>query len=241
MIRASFLSTGRRSVWPPRMIHLLLVQATTRGTVRSMRRWIFHLGGLGFIPLGLLDASILPLPGSMDALTIVLAAKRSDLWLYYAIMATMGSVIGEFLTYRLARRGGKEMVERRVSKKTLQKAYAIFERWGFGAIAVAAILPPPIPLLPFVLAAGATGYSPYKFTAAMATGRMGRYTIPGIPSGALRAGNTEARVRRRALGYCDRGRAAPGGYGRHYFPAYTKAQEAGADLALISERTPRMR
>jgi membrane protein YqaA with SNARE-associated domain len=159
------------------MIHPLLIQATTHGIVRSTRRWIFHLGGLGFIPLGLLDASILPLPGSMDALTIVLAAKRSDLWFYYAIMATIGSVIGEFLTYRLARRGGKEMAERKVSKRTLQKAYAIFERWGFGAIAVAAILPPPIPLLPFVLAAGAMRYSPYKFTAAMATGRMARYTI----------------------------------------------------------------
>jgi membrane protein YqaA with SNARE-associated domain len=159
------------------MIHPLLIQATTHGVVRSTRRWIFHLGGLGFIPLGLLDASIIPLPGSMDVLTIVLAAKRSDLWLYYAIMATVGSVIGELVTYRLARRGGKEMVERKVSKQTLKKVYAIFERWGFGAIAVPAILPPPIPLLPFVLAAGALQYSQYKFTAAIAAGRMARYTI----------------------------------------------------------------
>jgi membrane protein YqaA with SNARE-associated domain len=159
------------------MIHLLVMQAASQGVVRSTRRWIFHLGGLGFIPLGLLDASIIPLPGSMDVLTIVLAAKRSELWLYYAIMATVGSVIGELVTYRLARRGGKQMVERRVSEKTLAKVYAIFERWGFGAIAVPAILPPPIPLLPFVLAAGALQYSQYKFTAAMALGRMTRYTV----------------------------------------------------------------
>jgi hypothetical protein len=39
---------------------------------RSVRRWIFHLGGLGFIPLGLLDSSVIPLPGSMDILAIVL-------------------------------------------------------------------------------------------------------------------------------------------------------------------------
>src|SRR5258707_1126829 len=37
---------------------------------RSFRRWIFHLGGLGFIPLGLLDSSVIPLPGSMDVLTL---------------------------------------------------------------------------------------------------------------------------------------------------------------------------
>jgi membrane protein YqaA with SNARE-associated domain len=61
---------------------------------RSVRRWIFHLGGLGFIPLGLLDSSVIPLPGSMDILAIVLSARKKELWLYYALMATIGSVIG---------------------------------------------------------------------------------------------------------------------------------------------------
>ena len=63
---------------------------------RSVRRWIFHLGGLGFIPLGLLDNSVIPLPGSMDVLTIVLSARKQELWLYYALMATIGSVIGGY-------------------------------------------------------------------------------------------------------------------------------------------------
>src|SRR5580704_4325732 len=62
---------------------------------RSFRRWIFHLGGLGFIPLGLLDSSVIPLPGSMDVLTLVLSARKPELWLYYALMATAGSVIGD--------------------------------------------------------------------------------------------------------------------------------------------------
>src|ERR1700682_1209726 len=73
----------------------------------SVRRWIFHLGGLGFIPLGLLDSSIIPLPGSMDVLTIVLSAGKQGFWLYYAFMATVGSVIGGYVTYRLARKGGE--------------------------------------------------------------------------------------------------------------------------------------
>ena len=80
---------------------------------RSMRRWIFHLGGLGFIPLGLLDGSVIPLPGSMDVLTIVLSARQRELWSYYALMATVGSVIGGYVTYRLARKGGKETFERK--------------------------------------------------------------------------------------------------------------------------------
>ncbi|HXM95692.1 MAG TPA: VTT domain-containing protein [Candidatus Dormibacteraeota bacterium] len=144
---------------------------------RSVRRWIFRLGGLGFIPLGLLDSSVIPVPGSMDVLTIFLSARKQELWLYYALMATVGSVMGGFVTYRLARKGGKETLERKVPPKTLEKVYRIFERWGFGAIAIAAVLPPPTPMVAFVLAAGAMQYSVKQFLFALTLGRIVRYSI----------------------------------------------------------------
>jgi membrane protein YqaA with SNARE-associated domain len=71
--------------------------------------WLRRLGGLGLIPLGLLDNSVLPFPGSMDALTIILAANEKRWWPYYAFMATAGSVVGGYLTYRIARKEGKEV------------------------------------------------------------------------------------------------------------------------------------
>ena len=138
---------------------------------------MYHLGGLGFIPLGLIDSSVIPLPGSMDVLTIVLAARHPELWLYYAVMATIGSVIGGFVTYRLARKGGKESLSRRFSAKTLKRVYEIFERWGFAAIAIPAALPPPMPFVPFLLAAGAMQYSVKKFLIAMTLGRIVKYMI----------------------------------------------------------------
>lgn len=138
---------------------------------------MYHLGGLGFIPLGLVDASIIPIPGSMDVLTIILCARRSDLWIYYAIMATIGSVLGGLATYRLARRGGKAMLAHRFSAPTLKRVYAIFERWGFGAIALPALLPPPVPMVPFVLTAGALQYSVQKFLTALTLGRTARFTL----------------------------------------------------------------
>jgi membrane protein YqaA with SNARE-associated domain len=144
---------------------------------RSMRRWIFHLGGLGFIPLGLLDSSVIPLPGSMDVLTIVLSARKQELWLYYALMATVGSVIGGFVTYRLARKGGKETLERKFPARTLEKVYKIFARWGFGAIAIVALLPPPAPMVAFMFAAGAMQYSVKKFLVALTLGRIVRYSL----------------------------------------------------------------
>ena len=155
-----------------------LILVTVIATVaRSARRWIFHLGGLGFIPLGLLDSSVIPLPGSMDVLTIILSARKQELWLYYALMATIGSVIGGYVTYRLARKGGKETLERKFSARTLEKVYRIFGRWGFGAIVIAALLPPPAPMVPFLFAAGAMQYSVGKFLVALTVGRIVRYSL----------------------------------------------------------------
>jgi len=154
---------------------ILAIVAPT--VAHSVRRWIFHLGGLGFIPLGLLDNSVIPLPGSMDVLTIVLSARKQELWLYYALMATIGSVIGGYVTYRLAAKGGKETLERKFPARTLEKVYRIFGRWGFGAIAIAALLPPPLPMVPFLFAAGAMQYSVGKFLVALTVGRVVRYSF----------------------------------------------------------------
>ena len=113
----------------------------------------------------------------MDVLTIVLSARHSDLWLYYAVMATIGSVIGAYVTYRLARKGGTAALLRRFPQKRLEQSYKLFARWGFSAIAVPALLPPPMPLVPFVVAAGTMRYSVKKFLAAMTLGRIVRYSI----------------------------------------------------------------
>ena len=112
----------------------------------------------------------------MDVVTIILSARQQDLWFYYALMATAGSVLGGFVTYRLARKGGKEALEHRFPRRQVDKVYKSFGRWGFGAIAVAAFLPPPVPIVPFLFAAGATQYPVKKFLAALLLGRIARYT-----------------------------------------------------------------
>lgn len=159
------------------MIASHAIAALLPTAVRSMRRWLFHLGGLGLIPLGLLDNSPIPIPGIMDVATIVMSARQQQLWLYYALMATAGSLVGGFVTYRLARKGGKEALERRFSRRKVDKVCEIFRRWGFGAIAIPALLPPPVPMVPFLLAAGAMQYPARKFLAALTLGRISRYLM----------------------------------------------------------------
>lgn len=159
------------------MFTLLTFASAAPTIARSVRHWIYQLGGLGFIPLGLLDNSVIPLPGSMDVLTIFLSARKEHLWFYYASMATAGSVIGGFVTYRLARKGGKETLARRFSPRKLEKVYKIFGRWGLGAVAIPALLPPPVPMLPFLFAAGTMQYPVRKFLFALTLGRLVRYTL----------------------------------------------------------------
>jgi len=154
-----------------------VIAAVTPTAARRVRHWLFHLGGVGLIPLGLLDSSVIPLPGSMDVVTILLSSRQGDWWPYYALMATVGSVVGGFLTYRLARKGGKETLERKLSRRRANDIYKFFGRWGFGSVAVAALLPPPVPMVPFLLAAGAMQYPVRKFLSALALGRALRYAV----------------------------------------------------------------
>ncbi|MGA8213143.1 MAG: VTT domain-containing protein [Candidatus Sulfotelmatobacter sp.] len=140
-------------------------------------RQLRHLGGVGLVLLGLADNSLIPLTGSMDVLTIWLAARHQEPWPYYALMATLGAVIGGYITYSLARKGGKEMMERKLSKKRAAQFSNAFARWGFAAIVIPALLPPPFPFLPFLLAAGAMQYSRKKFLTALVLGRGFRYFI----------------------------------------------------------------
>ena len=143
----------------------------------GMLRWLIHLGGPSLILLGLIDNSVIPLPGSTDVVTVLLAAHRREPWIYYAIMATAGSVLGGYLTYRMARKGGKETLEKRFPQKKVKKVYAIFERWGFASVAIPAFLPPPFPIVPMLLAAGALQYPSKKFLTALTVGRGMRYII----------------------------------------------------------------
>jgi membrane protein YqaA with SNARE-associated domain len=158
--------------WPSHAIAALLLT-----TWQTLRRWMFHLGGVGLIPLALLDNSPIPTPGAMDIAVILLSARQPTLWLYYAAMATAGSVLGGFLTYRIARKAGKVGLEHKFSRKKVDQVCAIFERWGFASIVFPAIAPPPFPFVLFVLAAGAMQYPAKKFLAALALGRAARYAI----------------------------------------------------------------
>jgi len=140
-------------------------------------QWILRLGGPGLILVGLIDNSVIPIPGGMDFFVILLTAHRREWWWYYAIMATAGAVIGGYLTYRLSRQGGKEGLEKKIGKSRAQKFYKKFEKGGFSTVLIGSIIPPPFPIVPVLMAAGVMQYSRHKFLTALSIGRAVRFFI----------------------------------------------------------------
>lgn len=141
--------------------------------------WNFtrRFGALVFFPLGLLDMSLFPAPGSFDLLLIVLTAAHRELWWYYALMATAGSVFGAWPSFKLGRRSGEEAIEKRLGTKKSKKVFSAFRRWGFWSVFLGAIAPPPMPGSATIVAAGALEYPWRNFLIAWAFGRVVRYTL----------------------------------------------------------------
>ena len=148
---------------------------------RSKTSLILHVfsqwGGLGLVPLAILDSSLLPTFGSLDVLVAFLSARQGDLWPYYAAMALLGAMIGSYLTYKLGQKTGLGWMEHKFGRRrSLQVEYAL-EHWGVGAIFVSTVAPPPFPTSVFLLAAGAFNYKMRKFLSAVFSGRAIRYGL----------------------------------------------------------------
>ena len=145
----------------------------------SVWTWIQGLGGLGLILLGLADNTpfVSAPPGSEDVFLILLSAHHPQWWVYYAFMATVGEVLGGYLGYRLAAKGGRETFEKKVGKPRAEKIYERFEKRGFLTMFTGSILPPPFPFSPMVMVAGVMQYPRKKFLSALFTGRTTRFLI----------------------------------------------------------------
>jgi membrane protein YqaA with SNARE-associated domain len=143
-----------------------------------MPHWLIHLGAVGVFAVSIIDSSVvpLPLPGSTDLLILLLAAHRGNPWLL-AAAAICGSMIGGYLTWAAGKKGGESMLERHVPQRLLKPITRWVERHGVVTVWLASILPPPVPLTPFLLAAGALGVPRGRFILSFAAARTARYGL----------------------------------------------------------------
>lgn len=145
------------------------------GIITAIQEWATELGGVGLFVIALLDSSFLSFPQVNDLLIIVLSTKYPERMPYYAGMTTIGSIIGCFMLYGVARRGGEVFLRKRLKGPHVDRAIALYQRHGLLAVVVPSLLPPPVPFKVFVLLAGAASVSPLRFGLAVGIGRGIRY------------------------------------------------------------------
>lgn len=159
---------------------LLQASNVEQGTHAGAFHWLVHLGAPGIFGVSLVDASIIPLaiPGSTDLLLLWLIAHGGNPWLYVAC-AVGGSLAGGFTTWRLGKKGGEEAIKRYVPQRLQRRVHGWSEKHAVLSVMLPAVLPPPIPLWPFLLAAGALGATWKQFLVAFGSGRTLRYGVVG--------------------------------------------------------------
>jgi membrane protein YqaA with SNARE-associated domain len=154
----------------------LLAPAPRRTAGRSLASYLRHLGVLGLFFLAIFDSSPIPAFGSSDILLTVLAASHRNPWYEYAATATAGSLIGAYITFRLARKAGSAYLDRKFKKGKVSKFLKFFKKWGTGTLVASAAIPIPTPTSMFFAAAGASDYPLGKFLAVVALARAARYS-----------------------------------------------------------------
>lgn len=159
-------------------MNLLLQRAARRAARRggqSLTSTFRHLGATGLFFLAIFDSSPLPTFAGPDILTAILSASHRDSWYEYAAVATAGSVIGAYLTFRLAHKAGASYLERRFNQSKVSAIRNVFEKWGAALLFASATVPFPFPTSMLFAAAGASDYRVSRFLAIVFFGRGIRY------------------------------------------------------------------
>lgn len=149
-----------------------------RTLIHVIGRSLFRAGGLGIFTLSAFDSSPLVVPLGNDLLVLALTARHHQRMIYYVAMATLGSLLGCFVTDWLARKSDKAM-KKLVPRKYLDPIRARVKEHAAPTLIFASLLPPPAPFTAFVAAAAAFRYPRQKLLGFVAIGRFMRFAIEG--------------------------------------------------------------
>jgi membrane protein YqaA with SNARE-associated domain len=138
-----------------------------------------YVAGPSMVVIGALDSSLLSLPEINDYLVVMRCANAPYEVFYFPLFAAAGSVLGCLLLYTIIRRGGQAVLRKRFRAEHLERVERTYARFGFLALAIPALLPPPMPFKIFVATAGALEYPRWRFVMTIMIARSLRYYIEG--------------------------------------------------------------
>lgn len=135
------------------------------------------MGPWGLFVVALLDSSVLSLPEVNELLVVAGSAAQPRLAWLFVLFSTLGSLAGCLVLWHLGRRGGEALLAKRFGRARMERTRVAYQHWKFWALALPAVLPPPVPLKVFVFAAGAFGMSWRRFSLTIVLARGLRYGL----------------------------------------------------------------
>lgn len=154
----------------------ILLQQAGSNRARTFTATFRHLGALGLFSLAILDSSPLPTFGGPDILIAILAGSHRDPWYEYVAAATAGSVIGAYITFRLAQRAGTAYLHSKFARGKVSVLLELFQKWGTSTLVASTAVPFPFPTSLVFATAGASGYRLSKYLVLVSICRAARYS-----------------------------------------------------------------
>lgn len=143
--------------------------------IEWLLRFLFSPWGL--VIVGVLDSTfVFFLPLAIDASIIALSAQHPGLFWLYALLATGGSLLGAAFTYLAGRRLGQQGLDAFASTERIEQIKGRIKKKGAIALALPALIPPPFPFTPFILACGALEVKKESFFTTLAVVRWLRFS-----------------------------------------------------------------
>lgn len=139
-----------------------------------------YIAGPAMILIGALDSSLLSLPEINDYLVVARCYTHPETAFFFPLFPAIGSVLGCLLLYTIMQRGGLALLHRRFKLERVQQVERAYARFGILALALPAVLPPPLPFKIFVATAGALQFPRRRFLLTILIARSFRYYTEGI-------------------------------------------------------------
>lgn len=148
------------------------------GGLTKISHFLASFGPFGLLTIAFLDSLMIPMPGGVDGVLMLLAASKPSWMLIYVAAAMIGSTAGSVGLYRISRRAGYRAL-RRFSESKQKRVKDLIDRYDVLSVLVASVMPPPFPLKVFIVSAGVFRLNLLRFTIAIAAGRTFRYLLEG--------------------------------------------------------------
>jgi membrane protein YqaA with SNARE-associated domain len=165
-----------------KFVHALLIFLFAFSWTRAIIHFFHRLGVFGPFLLETLDSSFLYMPLANELLLVTLITRdgASWMWIVYAAMSALGSLVGVLLVDSLMRKAGKKGLEKFVKPKRVGWLKVKLEQRAGWVIFIASAMPLPFPFRAVVLTASAL-QSPRKvLLGAVVTGRLLRFTVEAL-------------------------------------------------------------